>query len=192
MTIAPTKTYTAAEYLTLETESEIRNEYRDGEIIPMTGGTPAHNQIAGALLVILKLALKGQPYQVFIADQRLHIPDRNIYTYPDLMVTAQPLQLQTGRNDTVINPVAIAEVLSDSTKNYDRTDKFAAYRSIASFQEYLLIDQYQPHVEHYSKQGNREWLFREYDSVSDQLLMRSIQVEVSLAELYEGIEFASN
>ncbi len=189
MIAAPVKTYTPEEYLSLEIESKTRNEYRDGEIIPMTGGTPTHNEIIGALTVVLRLALKGKPLQVFVTDQRLWIPDRQIHTYPDVMVVPRPITLQKGRRDTVTEPIFIAEVLSNSTKNYDRGEKFADYRTISSFQEYLLIDQKKPHVEHYIKQSENQWLFMEYDNLGDQFTLSSIGVEVNLADLYENIEF---
>jgi len=70
---------------------------------------------------------------------------------PDITVVPKPMELQTGRTDTVVNPCFIAEVLPKSTQNYDRGEKFVAYRSIPSFQEYLLIDQYRIHVEHHVK-----------------------------------------
>ncbi|MES1025552.1 Uma2 family endonuclease [Gloeocapsa sp. BRSZ] len=136
------RTYTDEEYLNIEVTSEERHEYVNGEIRLMTGGTPNHNDIAGNLYVLLKLALKGKPYRTFYADQRLWIADRNLYTYPDVMVVPRPLQLQIGRNDTITNPVMIAEVLPKSTQDYDRGEKFVAYRTIDSFCEYLLIDQY--------------------------------------------------
>lgn len=79
------------------------------------------------------------------------------------MVVPQPIELQTGRKDTVVNPCFIAEVLSKSTQNYDRSEKFIAYRSIPTFQEYLLIDQYRIHVEHHVKTAPHQWLFSEYD-----------------------------
>ena len=134
------KHYTVEEYFDLELPSETRSEYRNGEIILMTGGTPNHNDVAGNLYVFLKLALKGKNYRTFYTDQRLWVPDRTLYTYPDVMVVEKPLQLQAGRTDTVINPCFIAEVLSKSTRNYDRGEKFVAYRTIESFKEYLLID----------------------------------------------------
>ncbi|MGI0490749.1 Uma2 family endonuclease [Alkalinema pantanalense CENA528] len=126
------KIYTPDEYLALELASETRSEYRNGAIIPITGGTPDHNEIAINLASLLKSALRGKPYRIFGADQRLWIPDRNLYTYPDVMVVEKPLQLQTGRNDTVINPCFLAEVLAKSTQDYDHGEKFSAYRSIAS------------------------------------------------------------
>jgi Uma2 family endonuclease len=142
------RTYTPDEYLELEIASATRSEYRNGAITPMTGGTPAHNELAINLAAFLKSALRGKPYRIFGADQRLWIPDRSLYTYPDVMVVEKPLQLQTGRTDTVINPCFIAEVLSKSTQDYDHGEKFS---TISSFREYLLIDQCSINVEHYGE-----------------------------------------
>lgn len=189
MTIASPKTYTAEEYLASELESDIRHEFRNGEIVEMTGGTPAHNEINGNLLMLLKLALRGQPYWVFVTDQWLWIPDCNLYTYPDVMVAAKPLQLQEGRTDTVINAIFIAEVLSKSTRSYDLDEKFAAYRTIPTFQEYLLIDQYSPQVSHYTKQSDNQWLFTDYAGPEGNIQLSSVAVEIPLAELYGNVEF---
>jgi len=145
------RTYTVDEYLAQEIASQDRHEYRNGALVLMPGGTPNHNQITLNLAGSLNFALRRQPYRVFIAAQRLWIPDRRIYTYPDVMVVGQPVELQEGRKDTVTNAIVIAEVLSQSTRSYDKDGKFAAYRSIDSFREYLLIDQYTAHVEHYTK-----------------------------------------
>ena len=183
------KNYTADEYLEFEVNAEDRHEYNDGEIIAMTGGTPNHNDIASNLMVIFKLGLRGKPFRCFITDQRLWIPQLNKFTYPDVMVLAQPVQLLTGRSDTVINPLLIAEVLSLGTRSYDKDAKFAAYRSVASFQEYLLIDQYRVCVEHYAKADDQQWIFREYQALDDRISLSTIALEVSLADLYEDIQF---
>jgi Uma2 family endonuclease len=140
--ITEAKPYTADEYLTLEARSDTRSEYRNGAISLMAGGTPTHNKLNSNLNALLWFGLKGKPYDLFISDQRLAIPASNLYTYPDVMVAPRPLELLPGRKDTVMNPILIAEVLSDSTKAYDRDEKFAAYRTIATFTEYLLISQY--------------------------------------------------
>jgi Uma2 family endonuclease len=116
------KTYTIDEYLELEIASETRNEYRNGEIIPITGGTPNHNDISGNLYLLLKPLLKAKGFRVFHVDQRLWIPDIKIHTYPDVMVAPKPLEMQDGRKDTITNPCFIAEVLSKSTQNYDRCE----------------------------------------------------------------------
>ncbi|GAP96413.1 Uma2 family endonuclease [Leptolyngbya sp. NIES-2104] len=189
MTIAiPTKNYTSQEYLDLEIQAESRNEYRNGEIVPMPGGTPAHNEINSIFNSLLRVSLRGQPYSIFIADQRLWIPDRNIYTYPDSMIVRRPVELQAGRKDTITNPVLIAEVLSDSTEAYDRGEKFAAYRTIATFQEYLLINQSQRHLEHYVKQSANQWLFTEYNGNEARVSLATVPVEFALADLYENLE----
>ncbi|RFP62869.1 MAG: Uma2 family endonuclease [Limnothrix sp. CACIAM 69d] len=180
---------TADDYLAQEVLAETRNEYRNGVVIPMTGGTPEHNFIAINLITILKFALRGQAYDLALADQRLWIPEPNLYTYPDVMVARRPIERKPDRTDTVMNPILIAEVLSKSTAAYDRTEKFAAYRTIASLQNYLLIDQYQPHVELYARTGDQQWLFSEYGQLSDRVLLDAVSVELSLADLYEAIEF---
>ncbi len=185
----PSKTDTAEVYLALEIESEVRHEYRNGEIVPMTGGTPSHNEISSIFNALLRVALKSQPYSIFVANQRLWIPAVNLYTYPDVMVTPRPADLQPGRKDTVMNPMLIAEVLSDSTQGYDRGDKFAAYRTISTFQEYLLIDQYRYHVEHYQKQAENQWLLMEYRDPDASFTLRSLKVTIALGDLYEAIVF---
>ena len=181
---------TVDKYFELEFASEERYEYANGAIKLLAGGTPNHNFIVGNLLVALKSLLKNQPYDVFVLAQRLWILDRSIYTYPDIMVLKKPIQLQSGRNDTLINPCLIAEVLSKSTKDYDRSEKFRSYRTIKTFQEYLLIDQYQIHVEHYVKTAVNQWLLSEYTDPQVTLSLNSVDLELKIADLYENIEFA--
>ncbi|NEU72267.1 Uma2 family endonuclease [Hassallia byssoidea VB512170] len=181
--------YSPEEYLEIEVKSEERHEYINGQIIPMTGGTPNHNQIAGNFYAALNFALKRQPLRVFVTDQRLWIPQKQINTYPDVMVVAGELQFQEGRKDTLTNPIMIAEVLSKSTKSYDRDEKFAAYRTIPSFQEYLLIDQYTMHVEQYSKTDNNRWIFTEYEDADVTISLASVSFEISLADIYDKVDF---
>lgn len=181
--------YSPEEYLELEVNSEERHEYIDGQIIQMTGGTPNHNQITGNLYAAILFALKRQPYRVFVTDQRLWIPNRRILTYPDVMVVRTPLEYQEGRRDTLINPIFIAEVLSKSTKSYDRDEKFAAYRSIPSFQEYILIDQYKMHVEQYFKTENNKWIFSEFEDGEESLNLASVPCQVLLGDIYDKVDF---
>lgn len=183
--------YTFEEYLEQEVNSAERHEYIDGKIIIMAGGTPNHNKIALNLGAALNFAFKRQPYEVFVTDQRLWIPNKNIYTYPDIMVVDGELQLQAGRKDTIINPLIITEVLSNSTKSYDKDDKFAAYRSIASFQEYILIDQYTVHIEQYFKTDRKRWVFIEYDDLNEMISLNSINFEIAVSDIYDKVNFES-
>lgn len=183
------KTYTVEEYLELELASETRSEYRNGEIIPMTGGTPNHNDISGNAYILLKALLKTKEYRVFHVDQRLWIPSLKQYAYHDVMVAPKPLEMQTGRKDTITNPCFIAEVLSRSTQNYDRSEKFANYRTIDAFREYLLIDQYRIHVEHHVKTAVNQWLFSEYDDPNVTISLQFLDLPIRIADLYDNIEF---
>ncbi|MDZ8107583.1 MAG: Uma2 family endonuclease [Nostoc sp. DedQUE12a] len=189
MQLQEQRQYSPAEYLELEVISDYRNEYIDGQIIPMTGGTPNHNQIALNLSASLNFALKRQPYRVFVAEQRLWIPKKRIHTYPDVMVVSGSLEFAEGRTDTITNPLIIAEVLSKSTRSYDIDEKFAAYRSIPSFQEYILIDQYSNHVEQYYKTDEKKWIFSEYEGEDSILILSSIQFEISLLDIYDKVDF---
>lgn len=188
-TLINPKTSSLADYFEHEVQSERRHEYREGEIILMTGGTPNHNDISGNLYIVLKLALRGLPYRTFYADQRLAIPSCELYTYPDVMVLPKPIALLEGRTDTVLNPCLIAEVLSKSTQGYDQGAKFTAYRTIPNFQEYLLVDQYRVRVEHYVKTGVNQWLLSEYTDPTVVLELSAIPCQITIADLYEGIEF---
>lgn len=184
--------YTPEEYLELEEKAEYKNEYRDGEIVPMTGGTTNHNQIAGNFYANLKFSLKKQNYRVYIGDVRLWIPKYRQYTYPDVMVIqGQPVYTGTSTT-TVMNPLLIAEVLSKSTQNYDQGNKFLYYRSIPEFKEYILIDQYQYHVMHYVKTADGKWIFDEIESEFATLSFETIDFQIALTDLYEQVNFAES
>lgn len=181
--------YTPEEYLELEEKSEYKNEYRDGEIIPMTGGTTNHNKLAGNFYSCLNLALDDLDYEVYIGDVKLWIPRYREFTYPDVMVIeGEPIYYST--NTTIVtNPLLIAEVLSKSTKDYDRGDKFLYYRSIPEFKEYILIDQYKYYVMQYVKNNENQWLLTEYETEDAILKLASINLELSLKQLYKKINF---
>jgi Uma2 family endonuclease len=104
------------------------------------------------------------------------------------MVVSKPIELQTGRKDTVVSPCFIGETLSRSTQNFGRTEKFAAYRTIPSFQEYLLIDQYRIHVEHHVKTTVNQWLFSEYDEPTTMLSLRTFELQIQIADFWDNID----
>jgi Uma2 family endonuclease len=184
--------YTLEEYLELEEKAEYKSEYRDGEIVPMTGGTTNHNKIAGNFYAYLKFALRGKQYDIYIGDVRLWIPRYRQHTYPDVMVIeGQPVYTGTSTT-TVMNPMLIAEVLSKSTQNYDQGNKFLYYRSIPEFKEYILIDQYQYHVMQYVKTAAGQWTFIELEGESATLSLQTIDFKIALSELYEQVNFADS
>jgi Uma2 family endonuclease len=180
--------YSPVEYLALEETSEFRHEYRNGQIVPRSANTVSHNQIVGNLAIHLDRNL-GETASVFTIDLRLWIPQTRTHTYPDVMTIVDGLQMLDNRIDTVTNPNLIIEVLSDSTKDYDRGEKFRAYRSIPSFQEYLLVDQYSIHVEHFAKNDQGQWVLTDYDDRAEVINLMSIGCALPLEIIYRKIKF---
>ncbi|MFN6559665.1 MAG: Uma2 family endonuclease [Nostoc sp. ChiSLP01] len=183
------KNYTPEEYLQLEEKSEFKNEYRDGEIIPIAGGTTNHNEIAGNFYANFKFKMRGKNYKIYMGDVKLWIQRYRIYTYPDVMVIqGEPIYEGTGTTK-VTNPLMIVEVLSNSTENHDRTNKFRFYRSIPTLQEYIIINQYEYLVEQFNKNIEGKWVLTEYESLDALLSLKSIDFQISLSDIYEGINF---
>ncbi|MFM5982772.1 MAG: Uma2 family endonuclease [Sphaerospermopsis kisseleviana] len=182
--------YTPEEYLELEATADYKSEYIEGKIIPIADASINHNRITGNFYAELNFAFRQQDkYEVFNSDIRLWIPQRLIYTYPDVMIIADEPEFFNNRKDTITNPQVIIEVLSKSTKGYDREDKFAAYRTIPNFQEYLLIDQTRIHVEQFSKTGKKRWNLYEYDEEDENISLVTVPFEISLQNLYNKVKF---
>ncbi|MEA5618226.1 Uma2 family endonuclease [Cronbergia sp. UHCC 0137] len=184
--------YTPEEYLELEEKADEKNEYKNGEIIAVTCETTNHNKMAGNFYISLNLALDDLDYEVYIGDVKLWIPRYRQFTYPDVMVI-EGKSVYYGQNTTIVtNPRLIGEVLSKSTKDYDRGDKFLYYRSIPEFQEYILIDQTQYYVMQYVKTAENQWILKEYATEDAILDLSSINVELSLKQLYKKVNFSEN
>ena len=190
MTIASEKKiYTPEEYLQLEEKSAEKHEYRQGDIVLMTGGTTNHNRLVLEFCTYLNFALREQNAEVFAGDVRLWIPDYREYTYPDIMVVKEQPIYQTPGTTTITNPTIIVEVLSKSTQARDRGDKFRFYRSIPEFKEYILIDQYSLLVDHFVKTSEHQWILTEYETKESKLSLDSVGFEISLEELYKRVNF---
>jgi Uma2 family endonuclease len=189
LTQSPPKTLSLEEYRNLETIAEVKHEYHDGEIIEMTGGSINHNSILINLIVLLKLALRGTNYRLQSSDLRLWIPQYNRGLYPDLMIIAGEPLFSDNRNDEILNPCVIIEVLSPSTSGYDRGDKFRYYRSIPQLNQYLLVSQEEILIESYSKTSENNWLLQEYTPARVIISLDSLGISLNLADIYEGVDF---
>jgi Uma2 family endonuclease len=189
LTSSPPKTLSLEEYRNLETIAEVKHEYHDGEIIEMTGVSINHNSILINLIVLLKLALRGTNYRLQSSDLRLWIPQYNRGLYPDLMIIAGEPLFSDNRNDEILNPCLIIEVLSPSTSGYDRGDKFRYYRSIPQLNQYLLVSQGEILIESYSKTSENNWLLQEYTPARGIISLDSLGISLNLADIYEGIDF---
>ncbi len=174
-------------YHQMEEASEVRHEYHDGEIIVMSGGTIDHALIIRNLIILLHLAFQDSDFSVFGGDLRIWIPEHNRCLYPDLSVFNGEVILNNDRRDEVINPCWIFEVLSDSTEAYDRGQKFRFYRSIPSFNNYFLVSQTEPLIEHYQRTDNDRWLFSTQQGL-DAVLELPNNRSISLFEIYKGLK----
>ncbi len=182
---------TPQRYLEMEREAEFRSEYIDGRAYAMSGGSRNHSWVIANTLGTLFEQLRGKRCGATSSDMRLYSEEFGIYTYPDIVVTCPPEQFLDNHKDTITDAVVVVEVLSPSTKNYDRGEKFRFYRSLPSFAEYLILAQDTVRAEHHVKQANGSWLFHEYRSPEDELELESIGCRLILGRLYERVEFES-
>ena len=184
--------FTIEEYLEMENNADDKREFYRGEIFAMSGAKLAHNIIAKNLSGNLFLKLKGKPCQTYGSDTRIHIPSNTLFTYPDIsIICGEPLTLNND-NWNVLNPTIIIEILSSSTKNYDRGEKFRLYRDITTLKEYILVDAESIHVEALSINSNSHWELTEYKNIFDTLIFYSISEAITIAEIYEGVKFEND
>jgi len=183
------KRLTPDEYLKLEETSEIKHEYYDGEIFALSGGSSNHSRIAINVQSALNIAFRKKNCSVFNSDLRVLIESNGLYTYPDVSALCGEIKFAEGRNDTIINPALIIEVLSDSTKDYDRGQKFELYRALPSLKEYVLIHQDQIYIEQYVKQSSGQWLLTDIKKEQEKLVLESVEEILSIEEIYEKVQW---
>ena len=174
---------TEEEYLRIERQATIKSEFLNGQTLAMVGGSPNHSLLANRIGSLLDLHVPTR-CRVCNAGLRIHIPVSGLYTYADCSVICGEMQLSGDQQDNVLNPLLIVEVLSPSTEAYDRGEKFALYRTIVSFQEYLLVHQDRRHIEHYSKQEDGSWLLRDHIGDSAIVDVGRLAVQIKLSDLY--------
>ncbi|OCQ96109.1 hypothetical protein BCD64_11810 [Nostoc sp. MBR 210] len=179
---------TIEEYLAWELQQELRYEYVNGEVFAMTGTTIPHNDIALNFYTALRPHLRARGCRVNALDVKVRFDSKSIYYYPDVVVSCDPQDLNAHK--FIQNPKIIAEVLSHSTSSRDRGEKFTNYLTIPSLQEYLLIDSEKISVERFCRGEGKMWLYYPYTE-GDVITLSSIEFELAIALLYEGVVFAA-
>jgi Uma2 family endonuclease len=174
---------TEAMYLAMERVAQAKHELRDGEVWAMAGASPRHNRLASTCIGELHAALKGRDCVPLGSDQRIHVPARGNYCYPDVSVVCGTPDYHHADADAITNPTLIVEVLSSSTQKDDLGAKFEDYRSIDGFREYVLIWQDRVRVEVRRREGPRRWVIDELGA-GDDLDLRSIGVTLPVDALY--------
>ena len=174
------------EYLAAERQAFEKSEFFQGEIIPMAGATRNHNRIRDNINGRIITYLEEAACQSFSSDMRVHLPETGLYAYPDIVVVCGELELMPDEFDNLLNPVLLLEVMSEGTEDYDRGRKFLRYRSIPSFQEYVLIDSQRVEVEVWRKNDLGQWtLMEQLTDLSSQFTIQSIGLTIPMQKAYE-------
>lgn len=183
----PFKNLTPDQYLAYERQHAARHEYLAGEVYAMAGASERHNHLTSTLNFLLYGGLLGRPCAVFQSDMRVQTADA--YFYPDVVVTCGEARYSDDHRDTLLNPTLIIEVLSPTTEDFDKGRKFTQYRQITTLQDYVLVAQSAMRVEHFTRHQSDLWTLHEHAHAQDILRLPSIQMALTLADIYQKITF---
>ncbi|MGN6435229.1 MAG: Uma2 family endonuclease [Agriterribacter sp.] len=184
------KNFSIAEYLEIEQEASDKHEYYRGEMFAMAGAGPKHNIIFKNIFRELAYTLKGKPCQPYGSDQRIHIPENGLFTYPDISIICGDIDTSKEDKDSIIHPVMIFEILSPSTRDYDRGSKFTFYRAIATLKEYILVDSDSISVEVFRLNENKFWQLEEYNQMNQSLQLQTLGFSIPISEIYDGVNIS--
>jgi Uma2 family endonuclease len=176
------------EYREREKTSEVKHEYFRGEIFAMSGGSNAHAVIGGNIVCELKTKLRGTDYRPINSQQMIKVEATGLHTYPDVSVYCHDARFEGKSDQVLLTPVAIFEVLSPSTANYDRGEKFDHYKQMPSLQDYVLIAQERMAVDHFQRLENGDWLLRSANQPEAGITLSSIGVTLELKEIYDDVD----
>jgi Uma2 family endonuclease len=180
------KVFTIEEYLEMEADAVEKSEYYKGEIFAMSGAKLAHNIITRNTYAFLINKLKGSRCQPFGSDMRVHIEVNTLFTYPDISIVCGKIETLNNDEFNLLNPTIIIEVLSPSTKSYDRGDKFRLYREITTLREYILIDSEHISVEAFRINEKDHWELVEYKAIEEALSIPALKLSIPLSDIYDG------
>ncbi len=187
------KKFTVQEYLEYEKAATERHEFYQGEIfqmyghgdlLAMSGASNLHNMIFSNLLIAIGTKLQGKPCKPYGPDMRLNIPENTLFTYPDITIYCGDPETIPEDEETFIHPTIIVEILSPSTREYDRGGKFKLYRDIPTLKEYVMIDTAAINVEAFRLNKNKHWEMEEYKSLSGDLTLPALEIAVPIKDIY--------
>ena len=177
---------TPEEYLEWESNALQKHEYYRGELFAMAGASVRHNVIAKNLMIGTGVRLQGKQCQPYGSDLRIQIPENTLFTYPDISIICRDIVEEETNDDYTIEPAVIIEILSPSTKGYDRGEKFRLYRDIPTLKEYILIDSESIAIEAFRINASGHWELEEYKSLNEVLPIPVVDITIPLHDIYEG------
>jgi len=188
---APKYNYISPEdYLEMERASDTKHEYFRGEVFAISGASPEHNDIAYNINRVIAPYLHGKGCKLYGSDFRIHIPENSLFTYPDFSIVCGKTATSEKYTDNLTNPAVIIEILSKSTKDYDRGTKFKLYRSMQTLKEYILIDSTSVSVEHFHRQDGNNWMLTDMRDMTDSFFIESINLHLYLRDIYEDVNMS--
>lgn len=192
MSTVPIPFYTPEQYLERERAAQTRSQYYRGEIFAMAGASREQNLLVANLLRSIGNELIDRPCELYPSDMRVKVQDSGLYTYPDAVIVCGEPKFEDEHIDTLLNPLVLIEVLSESTESYDRGAKAAQYRKLPTLRELVLVSSMGVQVEHYHRRdADDQWAFWETTDRSASLSLASVGVTVPLEEIYRRVEFAA-
>lgn len=190
MSAAPIhRRYSVEEYLALEQDSRSKHEFYDGEIFAMAGATIRHNDISGNIYHTLRNMLSGKDCRPYGNDQRICIKKLGLYTYSDTLVVCRPLERDDQDSHAICNPRVIFEVLSKSTENYDRGQKWEFYQQLISLREYVIVSQEEAKVTRYCQTEGGTWRYKLISGLDQSLDLESLDCRLPLTDVYNNVQF---
>lgn len=189
-TVERKSSYSVEEYLAMEAASVQRHEFFKGEIFAMSGGSIDHGAIAVNWTSEIRSKTKGSGCRGFNSDVKVHIESENAFVYPDASIVCGEIELYEEKNHTILNPIVIIEVLSDSTEAYDRGFKFHKYQKIPSLKEYIITSQTSPNVEVYRKEQDGWTSYQRYSKPDEDVVIKSLGISVPMSEIYYQVSFS--
>jgi Uma2 family endonuclease len=184
----PNTFLTPERYLELDRKAESRSEFYGGEMYPVEAATRQHDRILVNTFHQLKEQFFGQPCQVYTSSMRVRVAPGGPYTYPDIIVVSGLPGFADDKQDILLNPTVIIEVMSQSTEDYDCGGKFVGYRKLASLREYLAVAEYKVYVEHWTRQPDERWVRTRYADREQSIGISSIGCTLGLMEVYDRVQ----
>lgn len=186
--------YSEEEYLRLENEAFEKSEFFQGQIIAMAGAAPNHNRVKENVAIEVGIVLKkNKSCRSSSSDQRIHIPANSLYTYPDVIIVCGPNRFSKLDHITIVNPSVIIEILSPSSCEYGRGEKFKLYRDIETLQEYVMVDSRKPYAQVFCRMPDNQWVLAgDAFSLAESITIQTIGATLQMADLYDGTENVSS
>jgi Uma2 family endonuclease len=188
MSTLPRNFLTEEQYLELDRAAECKSEFYDGEMFAMAGAGLSHNRIVADTQFALQAQLGDNPCEVLPSDMRIRIGSAARYAYPDLTIVCGEPELLDNRQDILLNPTVIVEVLSPSTGDFDRGFKFVAYTAIPSLRQYVLIATNRASIEVFTRQPDGLWSQAQAVGLEDSIELESIGCRLRLADVYRRVQ----